>query len=146
MLLLSLSRWAHANDEASSRDALHLAVLSGNTNRLLQAITKGTFRDNIGKDGETLLGKAVIIEDIPIITMLLNAGVDVALTNNKGETPLFLSLVNMTSNHEVSKLLRKAGGKLSTQEQINVWALQGEFEAILLKLDGELLTGMNKGT
>lgn len=92
------------------RDSIHDAVRTGNSQKMMEIISKRPDRVNEKDDfGTTPLHIAVEKGNIPIIKQLIQKGAEVNAKDNDGRTPL--DFLAMRPNEEIEELLRQYGAK-----------------------------------
>lgn len=114
------------------------AIVLGEIDRVEQVLAAGADVNSKEADvGMTALMLAVMEEDIEIITLLLENGVDVNVQNKNGETALILA--SMFGYIEIVKLLLENGAVVDTKETLGMTALmaasgEGHIEIVKLLL------------
>lgn len=94
--------------DANGNTALHNAIWHRQTKRALRVIEKRSVNLNsVNRFGATALHLAVANEDLKVVQALLNAGADVNIRDNDGDTPAKHAAEK--GNPEIVDLLKRAG-------------------------------------
>lgn len=90
------------------------AVLSGNTERVRDAINAGEHLEGRDRDGRTCLFQAVVDGNGEITSLLIENGANVAIQDNEGETPLHFAAREYQLR--IAELLLRAGAVVDAQD------------------------------
>ncbi|KAF2007562.1 ankyrin [Amniculicola lignicola CBS 123094] len=107
-----------------------VAIARGDIAYLQQQLSAGELAlTDCGNRGFTLLHLAVRYSQLPIISMLINQGLDVNSVNDLGETPLHTA-VQQSSNYECVRHLLDNGADLGRQDMKGRTPLHGYYNNI----------------
>ncbi len=90
--------------------ALHLAFNFHSKKLIPEIVRAGADINSYDEFGNTILNKAILLEDIDMLSFLIDNNVDVNYKDQEGFSPLFLA--NSTHNNDILDLLKSKGSSL----------------------------------
>lgn len=100
------------------RTVLFDAVLSGNLDIVIEALNRTPNINKVDNNGQSAIFEAVLSENSQIpLYMISQDGIDVTISDNNRQNPLFNAVVFGADNIEVIELLVKKGARLNQKDK-----------------------------